>query len=145
MIDSAPPVIKRAEMTTPRVIKERAFQYSTPKMKAITAPSTLPKPGSGIATTRIIMMAPNLLKSLEFCLWVVWKSFWKNLSISWDFLRLNRETGSIIARIIAAGTIVPMMAKMSVVTLERPSFMPKGMASFRFNSGVIAAKKTESS
>lgn len=40
---------------------------------------------------------------------------------------------------------MPMMAKMSVLTLERPSFMPKGMASFRFKSGVIAAKKTVSS
>lgn len=67
-MDSAPPVIKRAEITTPRVMKERAFQYSTPKMKAITAPSTLPKPGNGIATIRISISAPNLLKSLEFCL-----------------------------------------------------------------------------
>lgn len=46
---------------------------------------------------------------------------------------------------MAAGTIVPAIAKIRVLMFERPSFMPNGMANFRFSRGVIAAKKTVSS
>ncbi len=75
----------------------------------------------------------------------MWKSFWKNLSISCDLFLVNIDTGSISARRIAAGMIVPAIEKIRVLVLDSPSFMPRGIANFRFRMGVIAAKKTVSS
>ena len=57
------PVSSRYDATAvPVVNKKNAFQYSTPKMNAMSAPIAAPLPGSGTATNKNMNKAPYLSK-----------------------------------------------------------------------------------
>lgn len=52
------------------------------------------------------------------------------------------ENGLATARQMITGNRVPRLANVKVLSLERPSLNPRGMANFSSTKGVIAAKKT---
>lgn len=52
------------------------------------------------------------------------------------------EKGSTMAKPMAVGSRVPVVAKMKVVTEDSPNLIPSGIANFSSTRGVIAANST---
>ena len=131
-----PPII------TPRKIRLRAFQYSTPNKNATKAPVPAPLPGKGIPTSAIRNIVPYRLNFFECSFLVLLKRFSKNLSMYADFFLKNSDIGPIIASMIAPGMNVPAVANRNVLVVDKPSSIPTGMANLSSRKGVIAVKKT---
>lgn len=102
----------------------------------------VPLPGRGIATNAIKNSTPYLFIFFECSFCVFSNSFSRNLSIGGEFFLKNFETGSIKARKIAAGVMLPATANKNVLVEDNPSSIPRGTASFSSRKGTIAVKKT---
>ena len=132
-------------MMVPMIIRVSAFQYSMLNRKATVEPETAPLPGRGIATNSNTNSSPYFSNFL-LCFALVFSNI---LSIKClkrvDFLLRYFVIGPIKARFNAAGIIVPDIAKKSVLVIDRPSSLPRGIASFISTNGVSADKNVVSS
>lgn len=84
MIEVTPVVTKSPDPIAPKARRPTAFQYSTPKTKAIRAAAPGPLPGRGITINRIINKASYLSKFLECSVRVFENSFSKKESIFFE-------------------------------------------------------------